>query len=143
MGPAGNLGAGISCAIAAKAVRPNSQVLTIVGDGSFGINAMEIDTALRHDLPIVCVVGNDGGWGNIRWPWKRRRADGFSVGVELGFQRYDLMVQGMGGHGEFVERPQDIKPALERAFASGKAACVNVVLDSQPAVSPYEFFPRG
>jgi acetolactate synthase-1/2/3 large subunit len=143
MGPAGNLGAGISCAIAAKALRPNSQVLTIVGDGSFGINAMEIDTALRHDLPIVCVIGNDGGWGNIRWPWRRRRADGFSVAVELGFQRYDLMVRGMGGHGEFVERPEDIKPALERAFASGKAACVNVVVDSHPAASPYEFFPRG
>ena len=100
---------------------------------------MEFDTALRHDLQLECVIANDAGWGDIRWPWKKRRDDGFSVGVELGFRRYERMVESMGGYAEFVERPKESKPALKRAFASGRPACISVLMDPAPASSPYEF----
>jgi acetolactate synthase-1/2/3 large subunit len=143
LGPLGNIGGGIPFALAAQALQPKKQVIVIVGDGSFGLNAMEFDTALHHNLPFVCVIANDGGWGNIRWPWKKRRDDGFSVGVELGLRRYERMVEAMGGYAEFVERPKDLKPSLERAFASGRPACINVLTDPTPASSPYEFLSDG
>jgi acetolactate synthase I/II/III large subunit len=143
LGPLGNIGGGIPFALAVQALRPGKQVVAIVGDGSFGLNAMEFDTAVRHNLPFVCVIANDGGWGNIRWPWKKRRKDGFSVGVELGFRRYERMVEAMGGHAEFVEHPGDLKPALQRAFSSGRPACINVLTDPAPTSSPYEFMSDG
>ena len=82
---------------------------------------MEMDSAIRHDLPIVVVMSNNAGVTS--------RKTGGSIGRELGFQRYDLIVSALGGHGEFVEKPEEIRAALERAFASGKPALVNVCTD--------------
>lgn len=127
-GPMGCLGAGTGYAMAAKLARPQEQVLIVSGDGSFGLNGMEFDTMARHDIPVVSVISNDGAWGQE----KHGHIDqyGRAVGVELGQgTRYDKMVESLGGHGEYVERPEDIRPALERAFASGKPACVNVLTD--------------
>jgi acetolactate synthase I/II/III large subunit len=130
-GPLGCLGVGAPFAIAAKHLHPEKKVLIINGDGSFGLNGFEFDTALRFDLPIVSIVGNDGGWGQIRTPQIEMVTEERSIATKLGFTRYDKIVEAMGGHGEHVEDPDDIGAALERAFASGKPAAINVVLDER------------
>lgn len=125
-GPLGTLGVGMPFALAAQIARPNVRVLIIYGDGSFGLNGFEYDTAVRFNLPIVGIVGNDAAWGQMMRPqlafYQRPAA------TELNYTRYDKVVEALGGHGEFVEQPNDIRPALERAFASGKPALVNVIL---------------
>ena len=128
----GMLGSSLPSALAAQVAYPNSRVFNLTGDGAFGFNGMEFDTAVRHHLNVVTILGNDSAWGIDH---------GIQVGLygrpvltELLQTRYDLVVQGLGGHGEFVERPEDLKPALERALASGKPSLVNVVI--QRAVSP-------
>ncbi len=127
-GPMGTLGAGPGFAIAAKLAHPEKQVALLLGDGSFGLNGMEFETMARHNLPIVGVIGNDGQWATIKHPQKAML--GHSTGSDLAPGiRYDRMVEAFGGHGELVERPEDIRPALERAFAYGKPACVNVLTD--------------
>ncbi|MFQ5987808.1 MAG: acetolactate synthase [Dehalococcoidia bacterium] len=127
-GPMGCLGVGTGYAMAAKLARPQEQVLIVSGDGSFGLNGMEFDTMARHNIPVVSVIGNDGAWGQEKHGHIAQY--GRAVGAELRQgTRYDRMVESLGGHGEYVERPQDIRPALERAFASGKPACVNVLTD--------------
>lgn len=132
-GPMGTLGVGTGFAMAVKTARPEKKVLMVNGDGTFGLNGFEFDTFVRFDLPVVSVVGNDRQWGQIavgqRMMYGRDRA---IASVLRDSARYDKVVEGLGGHGEFVERPQDIQPALERAFASGKPACVNVVTDPDP-----------
>ena len=130
----GCLGVGIPFALAAKVAHPGRQVLTVIGDGSVGLNFAEFDTAVRHDLPIVVVVNNDQGWGMVRHGQISKYGGDRTAGVELGATRYDLAAAGFGAHAEFVERPDEIKPALERAFASGKPACINVLSD--PTLSP-------
>ena len=90
---------------------------------------MEIDTAVRHKIPVVVVISNNGGW-TADAPWTRPLP---KPGRNLGHTRYDRMAMELGAHGEFVEKPHDIRPALERAFASGKPAVVNVITDSQGA----------
>ena len=105
-------------------IDPDKQVLLLSGDGAFGFNAMEFDTMVRHKIPVVCVVGNDGAWGQIVQGQIAR--GGKIVASQLGFVPYDKMVQGLGGYGETVEKPEDIRPTLERAFASGLPACINV-----------------
>jgi len=122
--PTGTLGVGPSFAIAAKLARPDKQVLLISGDGSFGLNAMEFEIMVRHKLPVVCVIGNDGAWGMIKGGRQMRGKT--LAGTELGFVRYDKVVEGLGGYGEAVESPEEIRPALARAFASGLPACINV-----------------
>ncbi len=124
-GPTGCLGIGIPFAIAAKVARPDKQVVLLNGDGSFGLNGMEFDTMLRHKIPVVCVVCNDEAWGMIMHTQQVHGAERV-IGTRLGFVRYDRMVQGLGGYGEAVEKPEDIRPALQRAFASGLPACINV-----------------
>ena len=124
-GPTGCLGVGVPFAVAAKVAYPDKQVVLLNGDGSFGLNGMEFDTMIRHKLPVVCVICNDEAWGMIMHPQQARGADRV-VGTRLGFGRYDRMVEGLGGYGEAVEKPEDIRPALKRAFASGLPACVNV-----------------
>ena len=130
-GPLGCLGVGAPFAIAAKHLHPEKKVLIINGDGSFGLNGFEFDTALRFGLPIVSIVGNDGGWGQIRTPQIEMVTEERSIATKLGFTRYDKIVEAMGGHGEHVEDPDDIGAALERAFASGKPAAINVMLDER------------
>jgi acetolactate synthase-1/2/3 large subunit len=130
-GPLGCLGVGAPFAIAAKHLYPEKRVLIINGDGSFGLNGFEFDTAIRFNLPIVSIVGNDGGWGQIRTPQIGMVSEERAIATKLSFTRYDKIVEAMGGHGELVENPDDIGGALERAFASGKPACINVIIDPQ------------
>ncbi len=125
-GPLGTLGVGAPFALAAQVTHPDRKVLIIYGDGSFGLNGFEFDTAVRFNLPIVGIVGNDAAWGQMMRP--QQSLYGRTVATELNYTRYDKVVEAMGGHGEFVENPDDIIPALERAFASGKPALVNVIL---------------
>ncbi len=125
----GCLGTGIPFGMAAKLARPDKKVVVLNGDGSFGFNAMEFDTMVRHNIPVVVVVNNDCAWGMIK------HSQELSIGKdrlqcsELGTRHYEKVVEGLGGYGEFVTRDEDIIPALERAFASGKPACVNVMTD--------------
>ena len=125
----GCLGTGIPFAIAGKLSHPDKPVIVLNGDGSFGFNSMEFDTAVRHSIPIVCVVNNDCAWGMIK------HSQGMSLGkdrttcAELGMRHYEKMVEGLGGYGELVTEDADIVPAIRRAVASGKPACINVVTD--------------
>lgn len=122
-GPHGCMGIGVPFGIGAKVAKPDAPVLVLSGDGAFGWNGMEMDTAIRHKLPIVVVVSNNAGFTS--------RKTGGTVGRELGWQRYDKMVEALGGYGEFVQKPGDIRGAIERAFASGKPALVNVCTDPE------------
>jgi len=129
----GCLGQGLPFALAAKLARPHQQVLLLVGDGSFGFNAMEMDTAVRHNLPIVVVISNNAAWAiekyNQQVEFKR------TVATDLRYTPYEEMVKALGGYGVYVERPEELKPALEKAFASGLPACINVKTDPA-ALSP-------
>jgi len=130
IGNAWSLGVGTAFAMAARLARPDKQVLLLSGDGSFGLNAMEFNTMVSHNLPIVCVIGNDGAWGAIK---RSQQTKGFKViGTERNFVRYEKVVEALGGYGEVVEKPEDVQPALERAFASGLPACINVRCTSVP-----------
>jgi thiamine pyrophosphate-dependent acetolactate synthase large subunit-like protein len=129
-GPYGCMGVGLPFALGAKVAMPDNLVVALHGDGSFGLNAMEMDTAVRHRLPIVCVISNNGGW---------TATDRFKTGRELGFTRYDQMFAAIGCHGEYVEDPAEIRPALERAAASGKPAVVNVITDPSARAQTVRF----
>jgi acetolactate synthase-1/2/3 large subunit len=128
-GPLGVLGVGPPFALAAKALHPEWRVLLLSGDGAFGLNGMELETAARFDLPLVCVVGNDGGWGMIRSVQQSFYGRERTVATSLPFTRYDRLVEALGGEGETVEDPHRLRPALERALGSGRVACLNVILD--------------
>lgn len=127
-GPLGTLGVGMPFGLAAQVTFPDRKVLIIYGDGSFGLNGFEYDTAVRHDLPVVGIIGNDAAWGQMMRP--QGALYGSYVAVDLLHTRYDKVVEGLGGHGELVEKPEDILPALERAFDSGRPALVNVILET-------------
>ncbi len=133
-GPLGCLGVGAPFAVAAKTLHPDRTVWVIQGDGSFGLNGMDFDTALRFKLPMVCVVGNDAAWGQIRIPQVQMFGEDKSPGTLLAPTRYDKIVEAMGGHGEYVTEASQIRPALERAAASNTVACVNVMLDPEAPV---------
>lgn len=131
-GPHGCMGIGIPFGIGAKAARPDKPVLVLSGDGAFGWNGMEMDTAIRHKLNIVVVVSNNGGFTSKQTGRMSAGNIGpVNIGRDLGYQRYDKMVEALGGYGEFVEKPDDIRAAIERAFASGKPALVNVCTDPE------------
>jgi acetolactate synthase-1/2/3 large subunit len=130
-GPLGCLGVGAPFAIAAAHLFPDKKVLIINGDGSFGLNGFEFDTAVRFSLPIVSIVGNDAGWGQIRGPQIQMVGEERAIATALAPTRYDRVVEALGGYGEQVTDPAQIGPALERAFASGRPACINVTLDPQ------------
>ena len=135
-GPLGCLGVGAPFAIAAKLLHPDRNVFVIQGDGSFGLNGMDFETALRFKLPMVCVVGNDAAWGQIRLPQVQMFGEDKSPGTLLAPTRYDKVVEALGGYGELVTEPGQIRGALERALASGTVGCVNVMLDPEaPAAS--------
>jgi acetolactate synthase I/II/III large subunit len=127
-GPFGCLGSGPGYAMAAKLAHPDRQVILLSGDGAFGFSAMEFDTMVRHRIPVVCVVGNNGIWALEKHPMQSML--GTSIAADLGQRtRYDKVVESLGGYGELVDRPDEIKPALERAFKSGLPACINVICD--------------
>lgn len=134
-GPFGCLGAGPGYALAAKLAHPDRQVVLLLGDGAFGFSGMEFDTLARHGVNVVGVMGNNGIWGLEKHPMEMLY--GYSVAAELTPEtRYDRVVEALGGHGELVRAPADLRPALERAFEAGAPALVNVLTD--PAVA----YPR-
>jgi acetolactate synthase-1/2/3 large subunit len=134
-GPYGCLGAGPGYALAAKLAHPERQVCLLLGDGAFGFSGLEFDTFVRHAVPVVGVVGNNGIWALEKHPMEF--IYGYSVAGDLQPGcRYDEVVRALGGHGELVERPEELRPALERAFGSGKPALVNVLTD------PSVVYPR-
>ncbi len=131
----GCLAVGIPYANAAKLKYPDKRVLLIVGDGAVGFNFMEFHTAIRKKLPIVVVIANDQSWGMIMHSQQLRLGHNIPNGTELGWVDYHKMVETLGGFGICVEKPEDVRPALEAAFASGKTACINVRVDSS-VISP-------
>jgi acetolactate synthase-1/2/3 large subunit len=131
-GPFGCLGSGPGYALAAKLARPDRQVVLLQGDGAFGFSGMEWDTLVRHGVQVVSVIGNNGIWGLEKHPMEMLY--GYSVVAELRpGTRYDEVVRVLGGHGELVSRPDEIRPALERALSSGLPAVVNALTDPSVA----------
>ena len=129
-GPLGTLGVGPGFALAAKLARPDHRVILVSGDGSFGLNAMEFETMVRHRIPVVGIVGNDARWTQIYRGQVALYGADRAVATTLEHTRYDRVVEALGGHGEHVERLAELVPALERAFAADKPALVNVVIGS-------------
>jgi acetolactate synthase-1/2/3 large subunit len=131
-GPFGCLGSGPGYALAAKLAHPDRQVVLLVGDGAFGFSGMEFDTLARHGVAVVGVMGNNGIWALEKHPMEFLY--GYSVAADLRpGTRYDLVVAALGGHGELVQRPEELRPALERSFAAGVPALVNVLTDPDVA----------
>ena len=127
-GPFGCLGAGPGYALAAKLANPDSPVCLLLGDGAFGFAGLEFDTLVRHRIPVVAVMGNNGIWGLEKHPMEFLY--GYSVAADLQPGcRYDEVVRALGGHGELVRSPVELRPALDRAFSSGQPALVNVLTD--------------
>ncbi|MBV9327746.1 MAG: thiamine pyrophosphate-binding protein [Chloroflexi bacterium] len=117
----GTMGVGLPFGVGAKVAKPDSQVLVLHGDGSFGLNAMELDTCSRFNIPVVTVVSLNGGW--TADPNREK------TGRELGYTKFHKMAEALGCHGEYVEDPAAIRPALERAFKADAPALVNVLTD--------------
>jgi acetolactate synthase-1/2/3 large subunit len=131
-GPYGCLGSGPGYALAAKLAHPDRQVVLLVGDGAFGFAGLEFDTLARHDVAVVGIMGNNGIWALEKHPMEA--VYGYSVAAELRpGTRYDEVVAALGGHGELVTTPDELRPALERAFAAGRPALVNVLTDPSVA----------
>ena len=133
-GPFGTMGVGLPFGIGAKVAIPDAQVIVLHGDGSFGLNGLELDTAIRHKIPLLVIISLNGGW----------TADpkGDKPGRNLGYTRFDLIAEVLGGHGEFVEKAEDIRPALERAqkaVDAGRVAVVNVVTDHRARATTVRF----
>jgi acetolactate synthase I/II/III large subunit len=127
-GPYGCLGAGLGAAIAARIARPSAQVALLLGDGAAGFSLMDVDTLVRHDLPVVMVMGNNSAWGLEKGPMQMLY--GYDVAADLAERTsYDGVVKALGGAGETVTDPRQIGPALDRAFASGVPYLVNVITD--------------
>jgi acetolactate synthase-1/2/3 large subunit len=127
-GPLGTLGVGPGFAMAAKLARPSAPVFVIYGDGSFGLHGMEYEAAVRQNIPFVGVMGNDAAWTQIRRGQVQLFGESRAPATALAYTRYDRVVQAMGGHGEWVEDPNDMRAAIDRALASGLPALVNVKL---------------
>lgn len=132
IGPDGTLGAmgcGVPLAIAAKLANPNKNVLLYTGDGSFGFNAMEIDTAVRFNIPIIVAIHNDMSWGFCKSTQAALYGPNNVSGTELGAVRYDKLVQSLGGHGELVQSIEEVVPATKRALAAQVPTCLNFIVD--------------
>jgi acetolactate synthase I/II/III large subunit len=129
-GVAGSIGGGLSFAIAARLAEPKAPVFAVLGDGTIGFHLAEFETAARRKLPFVAVLGNDALWNAESQIQLREYGRERMHGCELTPARYDLAVAALGGHGEFVERAEDLGGAIERAMASGKPACINVMIES-------------
>ncbi len=133
-GPAGTLGTGPGFALAAQAVFPDKRVGIVFGDGGFGFNGMEFDTYVRLGLPVIGVVGNDGVWSNIKTFHKMFYPERL-VASDLGRRPYHSVVEALGGYGELVTEAAELRPALDRAAASGLPALVNVHIDESMRMS--------
>ena len=135
-GPYGCLGTGMGYLAAARIARPDRQVVALMGDGAVGFSLMDVDTLVRHDLPVVMVVGNNGIWGLEKHPMQLLY--GYDVAADLQPEcRYDDVVKALGGAGETVSRPDEVGPAIDRAFAAGVPYLVNVITD------PADAYPRS
>lgn len=132
-GKFGSIGSAIPLAIGGALAQPGTPSFAILGDGTFGFHGMEFDTAVRHQVPIVAIVGNDAAWAAERHRQVRIYGEDRVVASDLLPTRYDEVVKALGGHGEYVQRPDEIRPAIERALASGKPACINVMIRSVPS----------
>jgi thiamine pyrophosphate-dependent acetolactate synthase large subunit-like protein len=133
----GTMGVGLPLGVGAKLAAPDKQVVVLHGDGSFGMNAMEFDTAVRHGVPVLVVISLNGGWTGD--------PDRAKPGRDLGYTRYDRIAEALGGHAEYVEEPDEIRPALERAAAAnaaGQPALVNVVTDwrARATTAPFTLY---
>jgi acetolactate synthase-1/2/3 large subunit len=128
-GPLGCLGVGPSFALTAKLLHPERPVILVAGDGALGLNVMELETAVRFGAPFVCVVGNDGGWGQIRNPQLSFYGEARAVATSLPTTRFDLLAEALGGRGTLVSDPRDLAGALDKALGGNEVWCVNVVLD--------------
>jgi len=129
-GPYGCLGAGPGQAIGAAKAQPERQICLLLGDGAFGFSGLEFDTMARHNLPVVGIVGNNGIWALEHHPMKFLY--GYSMAAELRpATRYDEVAEALGCHSELVTKPEELRPALERAFGSGGPALVNVLTDPE------------
>ncbi len=133
-GPFGTMGVGLPFGVGAKVACPDKQVIVVHGDGSMGLNAMELDTAIRHKIPILVVISLNGGWTGDP---KREKP-----GRDLGYTRYDKICEALGGYGEYITKVEDIRPALERAqkkVDEGMVALVNVRTDYRARFSGVAF----
>ncbi len=130
---AGSIGSSLSFALAARLVESRAPVFAVLGDGTIGFHIAEFETAVRRGLPFVAILGNDARWNAESEIQRRDYGANRMHGCELTAARYDQAVAGLGGYGEFVERAADLAPAIERALASGKPACVNVMIESTAA----------
>jgi acetolactate synthase-1/2/3 large subunit len=135
-GPYGCLGNGLGYSIAARVVRPDAQIVALLGDGAAGFSLMDADSLVRHGLPVVMVVGNNGMWGLEKHPMQAIYGWDVACDLQPGC-RYDEVVRALGGAGEMVTEPDELGPALDRAFASGVPYVVNVVTD------PSDVYPRS
>jgi acetolactate synthase I/II/III large subunit len=135
-GPYGCLGTSMGYAMAARVTHPDRQVVVLLGDGAAGFSLMDVDSLVRHDLPVVIICGNNGIWGLEKHPMQMLYGYDVAADLQPGC-RYDEVVRALGGAGETVEQPGDIGPALDRAFASGVPYLVNVLTD------PADAYPRS
>lgn len=129
-GVAGSIGSSLSFALAARLVEPTAPVFAVLGDGTIGFHISEFETAVRRKLPFVAVLGNDARWNAESEIQRREYGAERMHGCELLPARYDQVVAALGGHGELVEKAADLPGAIERALASGKPACINVMIES-------------
>jgi acetolactate synthase-1/2/3 large subunit len=137
----GYLGVGLPYAMGAKLAFPDAKAVVMTGDGALGFSVMEIETAVRYRIPVVIVVANDAAYGVEVYYQQKWFGPDRLVGTELTNTRWDLLAESIGGHGEYVNAPEQLRPALERAFTSGKPACVNVMVQRTPSPQT-EIFSR-
>jgi len=128
LGPLGTIGSSLPNSLALQLAHPSRPVAAITGDGALGFYLAEMDSAVRHKLPIVLIVGNDAGWGLERELQSFASSGGPTVACELQSARYDLIMKAFGGEGETIGRPEQVRPAVQRAFASGVPYCLNVLI---------------
>jgi acetolactate synthase I/II/III large subunit len=125
-GPLGTLGVGPGYAMAAKLVRPDANVVLVYGDGSFGLHALEFEAMARQDIPVIALIGNDAGWTQIKRGQVEIYGPERAVATGLDYTRYEKVVDACGGKGFWVEKIEELGPALDEAFASKKPSCINV-----------------
>lgn len=125
-GPLGTLGVGPGYAMAAKLAKPDNPVVIIYGDGSFGLHGLEFEAMVRQKINVIGIIGNDAAWQQIRRGQVQIYGEERAVATGLSFTRYEKVVEALGGHGEYVERAEEIRPAIQRALAAGKPGLINI-----------------